>query len=305
MLSIQQAGVEILGNKPRSLYFLCGSEYGVKQKYIDHLKHLYSSCTYVDSISDLVKMFSRKSLVSSSNSLYVVRYDAEFVKSVDSAYAKRVLSLKVPGCLIAVYDDEKQFHKLDKHFPDNTVYIQAVTKEHCIKYLKTDYSSLDDRYIKLAAYNCFGGYGHAKIVCSQMNSIASKLHKIEDTDLLSTFGIGRKYTEQQMMLCAAARSFEGVMTVVDNYDDDLNFLLNGMCHVAIELDKAMDSKMQSTEYSKYVKLWTRPDVYNFFEQCYVQTLKLRSSTATSAYSSLVYVASLLNFKHIPSVAEVA
>lgn len=305
MLSIQQAGVEILGNKPRSLYFLCGSEYGVKQKYIDHLKHLYSSCTYVDSISDLVKMFSRKSLVSSRNSLYVVRYDAEFVKTVDSAYAKKILSLKVPGCLIAVYDDEKQFHKLDKHFPDNTVYIQAVTKEHCIKYLKADYPNLDDRYVKLAACNCFGGYGQAKIVCSQMNSISSKLHKIDDADLLCTFGIGKKYTEQQMMLCAAARSFEGVMTVVDNYDDDLNFLLNGLCHVAIELDKAMDSKMQNTEYSKYVKFWTRPDVYNFFEQCYVQTLKLRSSTVSSVYSSLVYVAALLNFKRIPSVREVA
>lgn len=305
MLSIQQAGLEILGNNPRSIYFLCGSEYGVKQKYIEHLKNLYKgNYVYADSLVDLLKSFTRKSLIKPTASLYVSRYDSDFVKSLDAAYAKKVLSLNVSGCIVAVYDDEKQFKKLDKMFPENTAYLEAVTAEHCFKYLKSDFPKLDDRYIHLAVNNCTGGYGQAKIVCEQMNSIRTKLHHIDDAELLSTFGICKAATEKQMMLYAAARNFEGVMYVVDNFDDDLSFLINGMCHVAIELDKAMDGRVKDSPYTKYKKYWTRPDVYNFFEQCYTQTLKLRSATAGSAYSSLVYIASLLNFKQIPSVTQV-
>ena len=107
-----------------------------------------------------------------------------------------------------------------------------------------------------------------------------------------------------MMHAAAARSFSGVMSVVDSFEDDLNYLVNGLCHVSIELDKAMDKKGSNSSYSKYVKLWTREDVYNFFEQAYTQTLKMRSTVSCDPYYCIVYLASLLKFKHIPSVSQV-
>lgn len=303
MLSIQQAGSEILGNQPRNLYFFCGKEYGVKKKYIEHLSTLYSSVVSVDGLGDLFRSFNRKSLVASKSCLYVCRYDDSFVRSIASSSDTLASKINSTDCVVAVFDDDKSFKKLDKVFPENVVRFDTISTEFVCRYLRKDFPELDDRYIHLVAPRCLGGYGQAYIVCSQMNSIRTHLHAIEDSDLLKMFGLESSMTEDQMMKYAAARNILGVLSVVDSFEGDINHLINGMCHVAIELDKAMDSK-SSTDYSKYVKYWTREDVYNFFEQAYTQTLKLRSSVGGEAYNCLVYLASLLAFKRIPSVEQV-
>lgn len=303
MLSIQQAGMEILGNSPRSLYFFCGREYGVKKKYVDHLETMYGKVVDVDSLDDLFASFRRKSLVSSKNSLYVSYYDTDFVRSVDSVHMKDILSLHLKGIVIAFYEDDKSFNKLDKLFPDNVVRFDNIPIQFVCKYLRSDFPELDDKYISLAANYCTSGYGQAKIVCSQMNSIRQHLHRMEDKDLLRTLGLEKDITEDVMIRYVAARNSAGVMSVVDSYEGDLQNLINGMCHVAIELDKAMDSK-NNTPFSEYVRYWTREDVYNYFEQSYTQILKLRSETGGNAYRCLVYLSSLLKFKVIPSVKEI-
>ena len=38
MLTIQEVGLSIMGDAPKNLYFLGGSEYGVKSKYIEFLE---------------------------------------------------------------------------------------------------------------------------------------------------------------------------------------------------------------------------------------------------------------------------
>lgn len=303
MLSIQQAGSEILGNHPRNLYFFCGKEYGVKKKYIEHLSTLYSSVVSVDDLGDLFRSFNRKSLVTSKSCLYVCRYDDSFVKRVDSSSGQIVSKINSNDCVVAVFEDDKSFNKLDKVFPENVVRFDTISTEFICRYLRSDFPKLDDRYINLVSSKCFGGYGQAYIVCNQMNSIRNHLHSIEDSDLLKMFGIESSLTEDQMMKYTAARNVSGVLSVVDSFEGDLNHLMNGMCHVSIELDKAMDSR-NSSEYSEYVKYWTREDVYNFFDQSYTQTLKLRSSVGGDPYNCLVYLASLLAFKRIPSVEQV-
>ena len=302
MISIQQAGLEILGNNPGKLYFFCGKEFGVKQKYIDHLVELFGVEEDVESLTRLFASFKRKSLLALTPKLYVCRYDYEFVKQFDAKKADSLNVDLIDGCVVALYDDEKSFKKLDKLFPNNVVRFDEVSSQFTEKYLKSDYPSLDERYVHLAAENCFGGYGHAKVVCGQMNCISNSLNLVEDEDLLLTFGLSKSFTEDQMMKRAAARSFSGVVKVVDSYEGDLNHLINGLCHVSIELDKAMDSRAE-TPYSKYVKMWTREDVYNFFEQAYCKTLELRSGLGSSAYDALTYLASLLKFKSIPSVEQ--
>lgn len=300
MISIQQAGIEILGNNPGHLYYFCGEEYGVKQKYIEHLTTIYDEVVDVDSLGDLFRSFKRKSLVSSKNSLYVCRYDSDFVRNLSSSTVEDINVGSINGCVVAVYDDEKSFKKLDKFFSSYVVRFDSVSKQFVFKYVKSDFPELDDRYVSLVVNNCEGGYGQAKIVCSQLNAVRHKLHSLEDTEILSTFGIHNSLTEDQMMRYAACRNVSGVVKVVDSYEGDMNHLINGMCHVAIELDKAMDSRKE-TPYSKYVKHWTREDVYNFFEQAYTLTLQLRSEVGGNPYEALIYLTSLLKFKHIPSV----
>lgn len=300
MLTIQQAGMEILGNNPGYLYFFCGTEYGVKNKYIEHLSTLFNHVMEVDSLDELFTSFNKKRLISTSSTLYICRYDFDFLKKLDVNRVK-----KQDGCcVVAVYEDEKSFSRLNKVFPDNVVRFDAVSDKFVLKYLSNDFPDIDERYLNLVAVSCTGGYGQAKIVCSQFNCIRNSLSTIEDEKLLSLAGLGSKLTEQNMMKYAAARNFSGVMKVVDSFEGDVSNLINGMCHVAIELDKAMDSR-SPTEYSKYVKFWSREDVYNFFDQAYTQTLSMRSSLSTDAYSVMVYIASLLRFNKIPSVEQMS
>ena len=305
MITIQQAGTQILGNNPKPLYFMCGSEYAIKQQYINHLKGIYKSYQLVDDLQDLFRSFSKKSLISPASCLYVSRYDSLFIKSIDKDKSDKLTS-KIPAscCIVCVYEDEKAFSKLNKCFPDNTVRVDNVDSKYIKKYLKRDYPKLDERYIDLVCDNCEFGYGRAKAACGQLNCIRDFLHSIDDQALLYMLDLSKSNTEQQMMEAAAARSFAGVMHVVDNFEGDVSILLNGMCHVAIELDKALTKKSIDTFAQKYTSNWSVEDVYNFFDQAYTQTLKLRSSIGGNPYNSLVYLASLLKFSKIPSVKQV-
>lgn len=292
--------MEILGNNPGYLYFFCGTEYGVKRKYIEHLSTLFSSVVEVDSLDELFSSFSKKKLISTSSTLYICRYDFDFLKKLDVGKVK-----KQDGCcVVAIYEDEKSFSKLDKLFPEHVVRFDVVSDRFVLKYLSSDFPDIDERYLSIVASSCPGGYGQAGIVCGQINCIRDRLSSIDDDKLLTLLGLESSLSEQNMMRYAAARNFTGVMKVVDSFEGDVSNLINGMCHVAIELDKAMDSRTP-TEYSKYVKYWSREDVYNFFEQSYIQTLNMRSSLNVDAYSVIVYLSSLLRFNRIPSVEQMS
>lgn len=304
MLSIQQAGTEILGNAPRKLYFFCGSEYGVKEKYLRHLQTMYGSVEQVDSMFELFKSLKRKSLLASKPCVYVCRYDSEFVKRLSKETSSDVRESLVNGCVIALYEDEKAFSKLNKFFPNNVVRFDAVSSEFVAKYLKSDFPELDDRFIKLLVSKTSCSYGHLRVACSQILHAQQHMQESSDEDVLFCLGLNQGLTEDRMMKYAAARNVTGVLRVADSFEGDPQHLINGLCHVSIELDKAMDSR-SSSNYSKYVKSWTRPDVYNFFEQCYCATLKLRSEASSSSMDCLVFLASLLKFKPIPSVEQIS
>lgn len=302
MITIQDAGSEILGGNPRNLYIMFGSEYGIKQTYLHALSEHYGSCTESYDALDLFKSFNVKSLIPRKDGLYICRYDDAFYKEAEKA-SKRMNLSNIPGTVVMIYDDERKFKKLDKLFPDSVVRIDPVSSSYVSKYLKRDFPNIDDRHINLISSNV-GCYGQAKIICGQMDVIRDDLYDIDYKDLLLTFGLERKFTENQMMLRAAARDFNGVMLVVDSFEGDAANLVNGMCHVSVELDKVMDGNSGKSDFAKYADKWTREDVYNFFDHAYTQTMRLRSGFGSDAYQSLVFLAALLKFKKIPSVDEV-
>ena len=63
MLSIQQVGSEILNDKPGKLYIFCGAEYGIKYKYIEHLKGFYGQYAESESAYDVISSFAVKKLI--------------------------------------------------------------------------------------------------------------------------------------------------------------------------------------------------------------------------------------------------
>ena len=301
MLSIQTAGVEILSGNPRGVYFFFGKEYGVKEKYVRALEQHYGTRVVADSLYKLLCSFGKKSLTGRKRSLYVSYYDSEF-----SSLSEKCLNL-VPrvdpeeSVVVAVYEDDRLFKKLDKLFPNNTVRVDEVHESLIAKYLRSDFPSLDPAYVNMVCSKKLG-YGKSYILCSQITCLGSTADSLETRYVEQCLGIGNSLQEDVMIKCCAAKDPVGAVCVIDSYRGDFQNLINGMCHVSIELDKAMDSRSE-TPFTKYTVKWTRPDVYNFFDQAYSQLMSLRSGIAVSSYDSLLYLASLLRFSRIPSVNQ--
>ena len=84
MISIQDLGLSIMSDAPKSFYIVGGQEYGIKDKYIDHLTKFYGKKEEYPSVEDLVNFLSIKHLIPLEPTLYVIRYDESFVSSVST-----------------------------------------------------------------------------------------------------------------------------------------------------------------------------------------------------------------------------
>ena len=63
MLSIQEAGKEILTGHPCKFYVFAGDEYGVKDKYLLALKSHYSDYVEADDVESIFKLMTTKHLI--------------------------------------------------------------------------------------------------------------------------------------------------------------------------------------------------------------------------------------------------
>ena len=136
MISIQDVGTEIFEGRPRPLYIFLGDEYGIKVKYIKLLQNkLNYEVKSVDKVADLIKFLSTKHLIPLQPTIYLVRYDEEFVSKVDTPTAEQLLQLKYQGVIILLYEQPKHATKLSKLFPDNAVTIEKVNSKFLFKYL--------------------------------------------------------------------------------------------------------------------------------------------------------------------------
>ena len=70
----------------------------------------------------------------------------------------------------------------------------------------------------------------------------------------------------------------------------------------IELEKVLTGSKVSDSYRKYSEIWDLRSVYNLFMNCYDQVVRLRYSGMDPKYS-LLYLASLLRFRDIPSMED--
>ena len=136
MISIQELGLSILGQEPKKLYILGGTEYGIKDKYIDHLTQFYGGLKYeYPQVSNVIDTMSVRHLVPLKPALYVVRYDESFVSSINEQLASKLKACKIIGTLVCIYSDSKHIAKIDKFLPEYTGQVDAVNPKFIEKYL--------------------------------------------------------------------------------------------------------------------------------------------------------------------------
>lgn len=303
MLPIQQLGLEILGNNPKSFYVFGGPEYGIKRKYIQILTEYYKGHKIESpSVVDLISMMSVKHLVPLVPSVYVVRYDEVFLSQLTEKLAKKVISAKIIGTIVCIYEDTKAIAKLNKFFPDSVASIETVAPQMIAKYLKSDYPTLDDRYINLAA-NISDNYGHAQCICSSLSCCKDlTLRAMTDVEIAAMFGKDTSYTDKELRQAIASKNFKRVLKCVPSFADRYDAVIYDFLSVAVELDKLFDNKWVDSDLSEFAKKWSRVDIYNLFMQSFHQ-LELLRSVSVDPLNCIYYLAALLGFKSIPAIEE--
>lgn len=300
MISIQELGLSILSDSPKKLYFLGGSEYGVKDKYIEKLTKLYGDMSEYSDIKSIVSLFSVRHLVPLKPKLYVVRYDDQFVSSLNAAIASKLKSLKISGTVLGLYEDPKQIEKLDKFFTDCTSVIENVNPQFIEKYLHQDFPKLDDRSIHVATLSS-SSYGHARNICKSMSYTRPELlASMSDVQLASLFGCNQSVAETEFRKYIASKNFGALVRLLESFDGDHDSLMYVILQTMIDLEKAKTSKYPGDEFKDVIKLWTIPDIYYMFMHTYSELQELRSNTSTDIDNSLIYLFGLLPFQQIPS-----
>lgn len=303
-MTIQEIGTEILGGNPGTFYVFGGKEYGVKKKYIEILQKHYGVRKEVTSVSEILSVMSTKHFIPMKPTVYVVRYDAEFIKSLSDAVRKQIKSTNIVGTIVCIYDSDKDVAKCEKYLPDNTVRIDSVSRNFMLKYLHSDFPNMPDRLIEIAADHS-ADYNHARTMCACMSTISvEELYNLDDDSIVQLFGRSALSSEDAIKKGIAARNFNYLVSLVDSYPGDISTIFYSVLSTMIELEKVKSTKYSSSEFRDYAKRWTMADIYNMFMNTYAEIRKLRSY-AVDAYSSLMYILSLMQFSQIPSLEDLS
>lgn len=301
MITIQELGLSVMSDSPKPFYIVGGSEYGIKDKYIDTLAKHYGKKEEYPSVTACVDFLSVKHIIPVPPALYVIRYDESFVSGINPALVQKIKNLKKIGTIFCVYSDPKHIAKLDKSLPDCTCTVEAVDPKYISKYLHKDFPHLDDRSIKIATY-CATSYGHARTICKSMiNADPGVLAKMPEAEIIKLFGCGDTSAESDIQKAVAARNFAQAVQLLDKYEGDADSLIYTILQTMIELEKILTSKYSDSSLKDYAKLWKIQDVYYMFMNAYSELEKLRSNTSTDIKSSLIYLFGLFTFQDVPSV----
>lgn len=300
MISIQDVGKQVLSGNPLKFYAMVGTEYGIKDKYIQVMRDHYGECIEATSVSAILNMMKTRHIIPLKPTLYVVRYDEEFISSLNESTQPLIKSTNIVGTIVCIYEQTKHSKKLSKYLSEYTVSVDAVSPQFVQKYLHSDFPNLPDRFISLAV-KISDNYGHAKQICRGMSAVSvNSLYQLTDINISKIFGYKDTSTENQIRKGVASRNFNYLISVVNTYPDDADRILYSILSTMIELDKILDNSHVNSDIKQYANRWTRPDVYYMFMNTYLELQRLRSASITDSMNSVIYLIALLTFKNIPA-----
>ncbi len=304
MRKLLDVGMEILGKNPSKMYVFLGTEYGIKMRYASIISSCFENrCIEYDSFSSLEAFLSTKHIVPVKPSLFIVRYDEKFASSLDESVSRRIDKLKVPGCIVLIYQNSRYESKIDKYLGKYSVEISSVSPDVMKMYLSKEFDSVPISLINQVASNCFD-YGQARNMCCCLSRLdKQELDTIDSSTLLDMFGKSLKSTESQIKLGIASRNFKYLVSALDNYDGEVDKLMYTLLSTLLELEKIKCSKYSDSSLREYAEFWSLADIYNMFCHTYEELKKTRSYSNADYKDHLIYLFGLLQYSSIPSLEE--
>lgn len=298
MLSVQDGAFQLLSDSPGPLYFLTGSEYGVKQQYIDHMESLYGNVVEVDSFSQLMSDLGRKSLIPRPKTLYIVRYDKDFVSDLSNDIASTLLSLPYDGTVVGIYQDDRSEKKLDKYFPDTTMRVNALSDVLQLKHLSNRYGSLDEHVVKMCIA-VSSDYMMASNMCSALSLLSqTAASALSTADVSDLFGCTPSYDKDSFKRAVASRNYKAMVQWMDSHDaSDYSEMFYDVLNALTEVAKSLDAgKPMAWVTPAMLRAWDAGQVLAMFEIVYEQVSLMRTFSSYSQSTALLYVLSMLNYR---------
>lgn len=299
MITVQQFGTEVSQRNLRQFYIFCGSEYGVKARYLDIISDIYNhNRIEVETVERALQMMSVKSLISKPKTLYIIRYDDDFVKSIDKH--KDISSYNINGTIVLVTESEQQSFRCDKFMPDNTVIFDPVDRRFVKKYLIHDYPDIDDFLIDYIL-NFETSYIKAQNVCDSLNTVDKPIRNTMSQDEIScTFGSTQSISADAIKVGIAARDPKYCLNVLSRYDGTSDSVAYAILNVLLEIEKCITYNWKcSSPYQKYRSVWSINDVHSMFSSVYELIKKSRQSGSFDLMSSLECVICLMSYSPMP------
>lgn len=302
MLPLQQVGEEILTNNPGKFYVFTGYEYGIKDKYLKKIaEHYGNNVIESPSVQSILNLMRTKRILPLVPTLYVIRYDEDFVATLSDKSSKQIENTNIVGTVVCLYEQPKHCNKLEKYLPNFTVQIDKINTKFMMKWLLLDYPNLPARVVQLVSENS-ENYNQATNIARCMSAVSeSYLSGLSDKELLTLFGRNNVATEADFKAGIAARNFPYLVNLLSTYDGQPDSLLYSVLSTMIELEKLLCNKYAESILRPYASSWTYQDIYNMFTNTYEVLKQLRSSNGCDPLDSVVYVFSLLQFQSVPAL----
>lgn len=295
--------MQVLTGNPKPFYVFIGSEYGIKEKYLENLKSYYNNVVEVGNVADVLEIMSKKHIIPLNPTLYIVRYDEEFLRTLDKKSNDKLKKVesKIIGTVICIYEIQKQSDKCAKYLPDFTASFDSVSSEFIKKYLKSDFPELDSSVIDFAV-QLRGDYRSAYNICASLKYADSdELSKYDGNRIAAILGSNFSMSEKQFRYGVASRNFAYCLSVIDSFNGQNDMLLYTFLSTLIDLEKLISNPKQQSDLKQYVSCWNTSDVYYLFMHVYSELEKSRMLSTYDVYSGLLYLISLLQYSPVPEV----
>ena len=289
MRQIGEVASEILGGNPQKLYILCGDEYGVKQEYIESLKRYYGGCTEYDSMTKLLSFFKTKPLIPPQPTVYVVRYDSEFAKSLNETSAEYIKGLNIIGTVVCIFDDKKDDSAAEKYLGEYTVTITAMHPRFIRKHLKERFPERMHYFIDSVDFSGIR-YGEAMNIVTSAEYLSDAELELP-LDVFAELSCPRKYTPAEFSIFFADKDFAKCAEIISEYEDSPSDLYYAMCNALIGIESVLSCPWKSKQSPYYTSAnkWSMLDVKTVFGYVYDELKATRTSMSTAGTDSLLYL----------------
>lgn len=294
MITIQEFGTSVMNKDLKTLYIMCGCEYGVKHRYIQMISDIYNGrCIEYETLESVLDLMKVKRIIPLQPSLYIVRYDDSILQNGEKL-AKRVSSTKIIGTVIVLFESESAAGKCGKWFPDNTVTFDSVDPKFVKRYLKNDYPNIPDNTID-SVLSITTKYADASNICNCLSYIEHDLALITDSDIRKTFTTNDVISIDNFKFGFAARDSAYCMRFLSSYTGQIDQVIYAALNALLEVEKCLSYKNAKSWASRYAKSWSINDIMSMFNNLYGILRESRSDSSYNTECALLCAIALMRF----------